>query len=585
MRQATMRSRLILGFGLVIIPLVILLLWNNLYATKVVHSQVAQSNRNMLTMYMNDMDQVLGEIENYLYKAAEQDQSLISLSQYDKDSWEYYLSTTQTANDLDLNINYYDSADVLFAYGGKYKELLVAQQQSVTYARKQEIQSKLKELLAGNDPALRAGWKVVELKGQYALVRVVDTNYDSYIGAWIDLNRLMEPIRQLGQGGKAEALLVSGEGEPLSTVGTSIRQEVEAFDLTAYMDNGNAAYNIVKLGNPYLLVAKSSRMADMNLIFLLPERKLLEGLPIFRKMTYLIPMLAAIMLGLYLLFLQNSIVKPIHHFIKGMRKIRSGDLSVRMEDYKLQEFITLKETFNGMAQQIEHLKIDIYEEQLRTQKAELKHLQAQIHPHFFMNSLNIVYQLAQIKDYEVIQHMSLHLVRYFRFTTRTQVSTVTVKEEAEHIFHYLSIQKYRFPETLAFDFQVDPALEKMSIPPLTIQPMVENAMVHGFSIRTGSPFHIRVKVSAEGEGEDAELIIEVEDNGKGLTEEQMEHLRTKVHSLEPGDGSLGLWNVVRRCRLYYKGTVRMAFGGADPQGAVVTLRVPRYKSGEREPGL
>ncbi|SFE71633.1 two-component system, sensor histidine kinase YesM [Paenibacillus catalpae] len=583
MRQATMRSRLILGFGLVIIPLVILLLWNNLYATKVVHSQVAQSNRNMLTMYMNDMDQVLGEIENYLYKAAEQDQSLISLSQYDRDSWEYYLSTTQTANDLDLNINYYDAADVLFAYSTKYEELLIAQQQSVTYDRKQEIQSKLKKLLVNDDPMIRAGWNVVELKGQYALVRVVDTNYDSYIGAWIDLNRLMEPMRVLGQGGKAEALLVSGEGRPISTVGSSIRQEIEAFDLTAYMDNGNAAYNIVKLGNPYLLVAKSSRMAEMNLIFLLPERTLLEGLPIFRKMTYVIPMLAAIMLGLYLFFLQNSIVKPIHHIIKGMRKIRSGDLSVRMEDYKLQEFITLKETFNGMAQQIEHLKIDIYEEQIRTQKAELKHLQAQIHPHFFMNSLNIVYQLAQIKDYEVIQNMSLHLVRYFRFTTRTQVSTVTVKEEVEHIYHYLSIQKYRFPETLAFDFEVDPALENASLPPLSIQPLVENAMVHGFSIRTGTPFHIRVKISAEG-GEDAGMVIEVEDNGKGFTEEQKEHLRMKVHQLEPGDGSLGLWNVVRRCRLYYKGTVRMAFDSVDPQGTIVTLRVPRNKTGEREPG-
>ena len=67
----------------------------------------------------------------------------------------------------------------------------------------------------------RTGWNVVELNGQYALVRIVDTIYNSYIGAWIDLNRLMEPMRVLGQGGKAEALLVSGEGKPLSTVGNS----------------------------------------------------------------------------------------------------------------------------------------------------------------------------------------------------------------------------------------------------------------------------------------------------------------------------------------------------------------------------
>ncbi|RED64887.1 cache domain-containing sensor histidine kinase [Cohnella lupini] len=574
MRQATMRSRLIIGFGLVTVPLVIVLLWNNLYATKVVHSQVAQSNRNMLTMYMNDMDQVLGEIENYLYKTAEQDQSLISLSQYDKESWEYYLSTTQATNDLNLNINYYDAADVLFAYGSKYEELFVAQQQSVTYERKQIIQQKLKAILTEEKSGNSSRWELVVQNGEYALLRIVDTHYDSYIGAWVDLNRLMEPMRLLSQGGKGEALLVSGRGQPLSTIGAPIRHALQSVDLGVYLDDGSAAYNIVNLDKPYLLVAKSSRMADMDLLLMLPERTLLEGLPFFRNLTYLIPMLAAIMLGLYLFFLQNSIVKPIHQFIKGMRKIRSGDLSVRMEDNKLQEFITLKETFNGMAQQIEHLKIDIYEEQIRTQKAELKHLQAQIHPHFFMNSLNIVYQLAQMRDYEVIQNMSLHLVRYFRYTTRTQLSTITVKEEVEHIYHYLSIQKYRFPETLEFDFEVDPSVEGAGIPPLIIQPIVENAMVHGFSIRTESPFRIRVKISPVDDAEERGLLIEVEDNGKGIPEEQVIRLQEKVHELEPGDGSLGLWNVVRRCRLYYKAPVRMTFADAVPQGTLIMLRLP-----------
>jgi two-component system sensor histidine kinase YesM len=578
MRQATMRSRLILGFGLVTVPLVIVLLWNNLYATKVVHSQVAQSNRNMLTMYMNDMDQVLGEIENYLYKTAEQDQSLISLSQYDKDSWEYYLSTTQTTNDLNLNINYYDAADVLFAYSSKYEELFIAQQQSVTYERKQILQQKLKQTLSEKEPGHRSRWELVEQNGEFALLRIVDTSYDSIIGAWVDLNRLMEPMRLLGQGGKGEALLVSDEGLPLSTIGASIRQALEEKELSAYLDDGSAAYKIVQLDKPYLLVAKSSRMANMDLLLMLPERTLLEGLPFFRNLTYLIPMLAAIMLGLYLFFLQNSIVKPIHQFIKGMRKIRSGDLSVRMEDNKLLEFITLKETFNGMAQQIEHLKIDIYEEQIRTQKAELKHLQAQIHPHFFMNSLNIVYQLAQMRDYEIIQNMSLHLVRYFRYTTRTQVSTITIKEEVDHIYDYLAIQKYRFPETLEFDFEVDPTIEAMEIPPLIIQPIVENAMVHGFSIRTGTPFRIRVKISSSDDSAEGALIIEVEDNGKGISAEQSEILQEKVHELEPGDGSLGLWNVVRRCRLYYKAPVRMTFADAAPHGTLITLQLPHNKA-------
>ncbi|XID92705.1 sensor histidine kinase [Paenibacillaceae bacterium WGS1546] len=583
MRQATMRSRLILGFGLVTVPLVIALLWNNLYATKVVHSQVAQSNRNMLTMYMNDMDQALAGIENYLYKTAEQDQSLISLSQYDEMSWEHYLATTQTANDLNLNINYYDAADLLFAYGSKYEELLTAQQQSVAYERKQSIQRKLRQILAGDQPA-GSRWSLVEHNGEFALVRIVDTHYDSYLGAWVDLNRLMEPMRRVGQSGTGEALLVSDRGERLSAAGASVRRALEEVDLTAYLDDGVAVYKLMKLDEPYLVVAKSSRMADMDLLLMLPERSLLEGLPFFRNLTVLIPMLAAAMLGLYLLFLQNSIVKPIRQFIKGMRKIRSGDLSVRMEDYKLQEFIMLKETFNGMARQIEHLKIDVYEEQLRTQKAELKHLQAQIHPHFFMNSLNVVYQLAQIRDYEIIQNMALHLVRYFRYTTRTQVSAITVREEIEHIYHYLSIQKVRFPATLTFEFEVDPALEHVGIPPLSIQPLVENAMVHGFSIRSDHPFRIRVKVSLSEEDENETMLIEVEDNGKGITEAQAAALRERVQATEPGDGSLGLWNVVRRCRLFYKGAVRMAFSGAASRGAIVSLRLPIGTANAKESG-
>jgi len=577
MKFATLRSRLILGFALVTVPLVILLLWNNMYATKVVHSQVALSNKNLLTIYINDMDKVLEELENYLYKTAEQEQGLISLSQHEQSSWEYYLSKNQTVNNLYLNTNYYSAADCLFAYSSTYDDLLLAPQYSVNYDRKQRIQSKLHALLTDKTggSSLYNEWIFVKDGGEYALVRIVDTGYSSYIGAWVDLNRLMLPLNVLSKSGKGEALLLSEQGESIASLNPSLAIGKQPGQWRPYLEQGMSSYNIVQLSEPYLLVARQSRVAPMYLLLLLPERSLLEGLPFFRNLTYMVPLLALAMLVLYLIFLQQSIVQPLHNLIRGMRKIRSGNLSARLEENNLLEFVTINETFNGMVTQIEHLKINIYEEQIRTQKAELKHLQAQIHPHFFMNSLNIVYHLAQIRNFEVIQSMALHLVRYFRYTTRTHLSTITLKEEMEHVYNYLTIQKFRFPETFDFELEQDTSTEGCGVPPLIIQPLVENAVIHGFSLQNDTVFRVKVRTFEVRRQSEDFLCIEVSDNGKGLSSEQIAVLKKRVHSIEPEDGHIGLWNIMRRCKLYYKSEIGMEFSGTSPGGAVITLLLPR----------
>ncbi|MGU3470040.1 sensor histidine kinase [Paenibacillus sp. D51F] len=580
--QATLRTRLIIGFAVVTAPLVILLLWNNLYSTTVVRSQVAQSNRSLLTMYMNDMDKVLEEIQNYLFKTAEQNRDLLSLSQNDRGGWDYYRAKTQMAADLGVNSNYYEAADVLFAYSSKYDDLFVSQQQSVSFQRKREIQRRLHEILKAGAGAATpfSGWTVTELNGSYALVRIVDTGYGSAAGAWVDLDRLMRPLHALGESGKGEALLLGGHSGslPLTTLKAGLRDELQATGAAADTEAATGAYTIAKLPQPYLLVAQPSRMAGMRLVLLVPEKSLLEGLPYFRYLTYTVPVLAAILLALYLYYLQRAVVVPMHRLIKGMRKIRSGDLSARLPDSRLPEFVTINETFNGMASQIEHLKIDIYEEHIRTQKAELKHLQAQIQPHFFMNSLNIVYQLAQIRSFDIIQSIALHLVRYFRFTINTSAASVTILQELEHIRDYLTIQKHRFPETLEFDFNVEAGLDNYLLPPLSIQPIVENAMVHGFSTSGGGPFRISIAVSRDGTaGEGAAaggIRIDVADNGKGFAPGMAERLAARVQEQEPGERHVGLWNVARRCRLYYGDSVTLKFENGAGRGALVTLGLP-----------
>lgn len=585
MRPATLRSRLVLGFALVTVPLVVLLIASNLYATQVVHSQVAQSNQSLLTMYVNDMDKALEEIENYLYKTAEQDDSLISLGQYAKGSWTYYLAQTHTMNDLFFNTNYYDAADVLFAYGADSDNLLLAPQTSVSYERKQRIQDRLRQLLEASGAARPSysGWNVAELDGSYALVRIVDSGYRSYIGAWVDLNRLMEPFHQLTRDGGGQAILSDDVGRLLSrSEGPLGADDAAKLKPDAASGQDKAVYNIVRLDQRYLLIGKTSRSASLHLSLLLPERRVLEGLPYFRVLTYWVPAVAAALLVIYLVFLQRAIVTPIAKLIKGMRRIRSGDLTARLEDNRLIEFITINETFNGMAKQIEHLKIDIYEEQIRTQKAELRALQAQIHPHFFMNSLNIVYHLAQTKSYEIIQSMALHLVRYFRYATRIQTPSITIKEEMEHIHDYLSIQKFRFPEALVFDFEVDPALERFVLPPLTVQPLVENAMVHGFSFRAGEAYRIAVRVYVLRDGQEEAVCIEVADNGKGLAAGQAAELEEMAAASDPQDGHVGLWNIVRRCRLFYKSNVKLRFASGEPRGAVARLVLPLQANNNEE---
>jgi two-component system sensor histidine kinase YesM len=576
MKKATIRSRLILGFCLITIPLTVLLLWNSLYATKVVHSQLAVSNKNLLIMYMNNTDSVLEEINKFLYKTAKQDTNLISLSEYDKNSFEYYDKKIQLVNELYLNSTYYNTADVLFAYSSRHDELLMAPQQLVTYDKKQTIQAKLLELLRDRGFIQHnSQWMLIKLDQEYGLLRVVDTGYNSYIGAWIDLNRLILPFHQLSVDNRIQALLISNEGTPITKpFDPNLTGQMKSIDWMKYMNQTQQTYNIIQLKERYFLVDQQSKFADIRLVLMIPEKDLLEGLTFFKQLNYLIPLVVVIILILYLVFLQRSIVRPIQNLIQGMRRVRTGNLTVRLEDHNLAEFILINETFNGMAKQIEHLKIDVYEEHIRTQKAELKHLQAQIHPHFFMNSLNIIFNLAQIKNFELIQKMALHLVKYFRFTTRTHLSTVKISEEMEHIGNYLIIQSLRFPENLVYEVNIAQELEDYILPPLTIQPLVENALIHGFSVQQNEPFKVSILVEVDPQMPEEYILIQVIDNGKGIAADVLEELQTKLY-YDSEEGHIGLSNVLRRCKLYYKAEVSLTFENNIPKGASVSLRLPR----------
>jgi two-component system sensor histidine kinase YesM len=133
-----------------------------------------------------------------------------------------------------------------------------------------------------------------------------------------------------------------------------------------------------------------------------------------------------------------------------MGKVKGGNWSVRVEtDKDAEEFRILGRSFNTMMTEIQTLRVNVFEEQLNKQREELQRLQMQVNPHFFLNSLNIIYNLAKVKNYSLIMEMSLSLIRYFRFLFRSNISLVKLKEELDHTRNYLGIQSMRFLDKMS----------------------------------------------------------------------------------------------------------------------------------------
>lgn len=320
---------------------------------------------------------------------------------------------------------------------------------------------------------------------------------------------------------------------------------------------------------------EASSHADLEFELIIAEKNMLQNLPYLQLLIYFLPLGGAFVLGIYLLYVQRILFKPLMQLIRGMRKIAQGELSIRLHEGSSTEFAFLIATFNNMVDQIENLKISVYEEKIRVQQAEFKHLQVQINPHFYMNSLNIIYNLAALKDTKSVQKMSLHLADYFRFIMRTNRTTMTLKDEIDHIRNYLEIQVMRYPDNLTFDLQLPETYSQYAIPPLIVQPFVENAVIHGFTKQYGT-YVIQVKAEQDPEAPEEFFLLSISDNGNGFQPEMLQQLNSAQYLDQSGDEHLGIWNVRHRLQMNYGNRVALRFLNKPERGALVQIRLPLH---------
>jgi two-component system sensor histidine kinase YesM len=208
------------------------------------------------------------------------------------------------------------------------------------------------------------------------------------------------------------------------------------------------------------------------------------------------------------------------------------------------EIIILSNAFNNMITEIRSLMERILREQKEKRKTEFIALQTQINPHFLYNTLDSIIYLSEKNLNEQVVEMIVALSKYFRISISKGKSIITVKEELEHARNYLLIQKIRYSSKFDYSFIIDENVNDVKAVKLILQPLIENAIYHGISSDDDGIIIIRAY-----QKEDL-MVFEVENNGYGLTDSQIEGIYENMKS-EINNTSIGLKNVYQRIKLYY----------------------------------
>ena len=302
------------------------------------------------------------------------------------------------------------------------------------------------------------------------------------------------------------------------------------------------------------------------------------------KFTFVIVIVLIIISVLLSLFISLSISNPVEELSSAMKRVEDGDLKVQVSYNAKNEIGTLFTSFNKMIEKINDLIHKVYQAEILKQKAEISALQSQINPHFLYNTLAMIDGIAVMKGERDISKIAETLGDMFRYSL-SGMSFATLGEEIEQACNYLTIQKYFKKDNLSYCINIDPDIENCYISKLLLQPILENAIIHGAE-QTLKKCTIVVEAKKAGKND---LTISIYDNGKGIEEERLAKLIDKMkstknifHSRSAKRYHIGIGNIYWRIKSIYGDDYGLFIKSKVDEGTTVTVLLPRvYKiSGE-----
>ncbi|MBB3112881.1 two-component system sensor histidine kinase YesM [Paenibacillus phyllosphaerae] len=332
-------------------------------------------------------------------------------------------------------------------------------------------------------------------------------------------------------------------------------------------------------GKPFFVVHTASESTGWNIVGLAPLQEIVAEAQSIRQLIIVTVILTAIFAITLYFFLTQRLVRPVRLLQSKMRQAASGYLEAKVKSTGKDEIGDLGNSFNIMLEKIKVLLENSIKEQEQLQKAELRTLQAQIHPHFLYNTLDSIVWMAEAGKNESVVKLVKALSQFFRLSLNKGRDWISIKTELEHGQSYLVIQQMRYRDILDYDIRVPDELKPYAILKMTLQPLIENAIYHGIKNKRGKGL-----VTIDGYIEnDRNIVLIVEDNGAGMKPERLAYLREKLdspiaaadESQDGSEGGFGLQNVHQRLRLYFGSPYGVELESTEGVGSRVSIRIPK----------
>lgn len=370
--------------------------------------------------------------------------------------------------------------------------------------------------------------------GKTAGINMVRLNYESLISVY-----QTEPLKE------ANIYIYGPEGDLFYTNAAENGKEEELYRQVSSQnsDTGYLYWN----GEKQYYIGYGVGNGGMSTISLMPYQSLLKDANTLRRQFFLIGAGAVLFAAATAVYFSGRLCTNLHLLMQSMEEIQSGNLTIRSHIQGQDEIGVLSRSFNHMVERIGELLEEVRQKEKLKREAQQNVLATQIEPHFLYNSIDSIQHVAHMRKETEIEQVAGALSELLRSVLSDRNEFITLWEEREYIENYITIERFKYWSDFELLWDVDEQLWTWKVPKLLLQPVVENALIHGISTRESGGV-IQIKICRQEEL----VIVKILDNGKGMSQEKIEQLLSEVQKTDKsGFRRVGFANVMNRIRLIY----------------------------------